>query len=390
MRRAGALYYLGGNLLYRLHPFVETFLLTLFLSVEDFGCWSWAGAFYVGTLSVANGGIPAAILRYAAIAKDDFAGVLGYGFRALIPWVLGGTGLLMGVSYTVPGEVRWLVWAHIPAFWAALLSESVRAYLRARSEDKRVFIWLSLSLGGGLGLMASLSAYIGIEGAALVRIFQPVWLLLPVIGIIREAFRAKKSPLKGFRRFGITALAGNLAMEALFFLPAWMLGWRGASPTLLAYWRWATLLPFSLRSVIAQVVLYFYPRWARMDVSAGVLYQRFAPLLHLLAIGGLFLLVGMGFFWEYFPGKRYMPARSTYWIALVVGYLWSTEALLLPNLLSARGHIRFFGGAYVVALLATLPFYWLAGTNFWVYLIGAGVGAVAAVLFSLYALRLTK
>lgn len=373
-------------LLARSQPLLETLLLTLLLPVELFGQWTWAGALYLGVLAFAHGGIPAAVLRYSALEETQPASLLRYALRKSLPWAGVGMLALGGLAWTVPAPVRYLVWAHLPAVPAFLIAEVLRAYLRSRYENTRLLRWQGLSVAIGLGLMGGLTSLLGLWGAALARLLQPFWLLGPMGTTLQAAAQARSYAFPGFFRFGIHALWGNLALDALFFLPPWLIGWTTSSALQLAYWRWATLLPLNLRSLFAQAVMYFYPKWVQAAHPLP-LYRSARGWLWGAAVGVALALVGVGFFWEVFPGLAYLAARPYYWGAIVVGWLWSTEALLLPNLLSAQGRIRAYSWAYSVALLAAFPWYVWAKGALTFYLVGLGVAALAATLTAALALR---
>ena len=378
-----ALYFFLANLLHRAYPLVETFILTALLPVELFGRWSWAGAFYVGVLGVLHGGIPAATMRYAAIEKEHPVGVLRVALGRLLPWMIAGMGVLWALSWTVPPAVRLLVWAHLPATASTLVVETIRAYLRGQMADKRLFIWQAWNFIAGIALTALLVWHYALEGMIFVRLLQPLWTLLPVGGLLGQALRSAYKPLQGFGRFSWIALWGNLAMEATLVLPVWFLGWHGASERSIAYWRWATLFPMNLRTFLNMIVLYFYPRWAQRSLSPLTLYRKFLPLIHGISLAGVAILIAVGLFWKAFPGEAYLPARDYYWGAIVVGYIWSTEALLLPNLLSARGYIHLFSGAYLIGLAVALLGYLVAGQSLSLLLLALGIAGITVSAVSL-------
>lgn len=386
MQRSAGYYFLG-NLFHRVYPLGETFLLTALLPVEDFGRWSWAASFYTGVASLTHGGIPAATLRYSAMERTRPLTVLKYALYHLIPWAFTGMGALFALSWTVPDTVRWLLWIHLPAVAATLVAETVRSHLRGCFADRHILMWQASSGFLGLSLTGTLTWLMGIEGMALVRLLQPLWGLLPVAGLLWGALRISVQPLPGFGRFSWTALWGNLAMEATLFLPVWFLGWRGASERTIAYWRWATLLPMNLRMVLSQVVLYFYPAWAQRTLPPLAIYRRYVLLIHGLAILGSMFLGLAGFFWTTFPGEAYLPARPYYWLAIAAGYVWSTEALTLPNILSARGYIDFFSRAYLGGLLIALIAYISAGKNIYLLLLGLIVGGLTTSSLAFYFAR---
>ncbi len=373
-------------LLARGQSLLETLLLTFLLPVEGFGQWTWATALYMGVLSFTNGGIPAAVLRYSALERAQSDSLLRYALQKSLLWASGGVLALGGLAWTVPVPVRYWVWAHLPAVPAFLAAEILRAYLRGRYENTHLLRWQTLSVGMGLLLMGILTWKLGLRGAALTRMLQPLWLLAPMGALLWAAGQAEKQPFPGFVRFGLHALWGNLALEALFFLPAWLIGWSTRSATLLAYWRWATLLPLNLRALFAQAVMYFYPKWVQAPHPLQ-LYRSVRLRLWSAATVVALLLVGVGFFWQVFPGPAYLAARPYYWGAIGVGWLWSTEALLLPNLLSAQGYIRSYSWAYGVGLLSALPWYFWAKGTLPAYLIGLGMAALAAAFTAALALR---
>lgn len=364
----------------RAQPFLEAMLLTALLPVEDFGRWSWALAFYAGVVAVAHGGMPAAMLRYAAIHRQEGPALLHFALRQLFYWMVIGVVGFFGLSFTVPLAVRWLMWAFLPAVPSFLVAEVVRAYLRGRYENLRLFRWQLASSLTGLLLLGGFTLAWGLKGAALSRALQPLWQLFPITPLLLQTLRSDKRTYPGFSRFGYTSLWGNLALEGIFVLPIWLIGWWSASPTVIAYWRWATLFPLNMRVVFAQWVSYLYPAWARAGEKAFTLYLRQRWKIGVWAfIAAVFLSI-WGFFWHIFPGEAYLPARPYYWGAVGVGWLWSTEALLLPNLLSALGHIRAYSRAYLVGFLVSLPFYVAGQANLWWYLMGLCAGSIGAIL----------
>ncbi|RMF46068.1 MAG: hypothetical protein D6750_10890, partial [Bacteroidetes bacterium] len=376
--REDALAYAFTTLLSRAQPFLEALILTAILPVEAFGAWSWAGALYLGVAALTHGGLPAAVLRYAAAHPTQGPALLRYALGQAVPWI-GLSGLLLGaVAWTVPMPVRLLTWCHVPALAAFLPAEILRAYLRGRYENRPLAAWQLATTLTGLALLAGAAAWKGLWGAALVRLLQPVWLLGLGAGLLRPAWHAPKQSFPGLSRFGWHALWGNLTLEVTFLLPTWLIGWRSGDPTLVAYWRWATLLPLNLRQLFTQAVMYGYPRWVQARPSLLTLYRRWRLWLWGLAGGVLGTAALWLLIWNWYPGAAYAPARPYYGLALLVAWLWSTDALLLPNLLSAKGHIRAYSQAYAIGLLAALPFYGAAGSALELYLVGLAVAALAA------------
>ncbi|MEN2992192.1 MAG: hypothetical protein ABDH91_01380 [Bacteroidia bacterium] len=376
--------------LFRLQPLVEAIILTLFLSVADFGWWSWAGAIQLGMLLWANGGVPAAMLRYGALLEEERLALLGWGVRESLKWGSLGVLGLGGVALTLPPPGWWVTLSHAPALLAQLVAEVLRAHLRAQYSNTRLVYGQMLGFIGGLALLSGGAFFYGLWGAALARLTQPIWQLAPWYALLRAALQTPRQNFPEVRRFGWQALTGNLALEAIFLLPAWLIGWQSGSPILLAYWRWATLLPLNLRTLFAHLVLYFYPRWALGGQQPLRSYARLRFYLYLLAGGAAALLVLMGLFWEVFPGPAYLPARPYYWLAIGVGFIWSTDALLLPNLLSAQGAIRRYSTAYGLGLAGALPFYLGARDNLYLYLVGMGIAALLAALWAAYRLRMRR
>ncbi|MDW8089729.1 MAG: hypothetical protein RMJ49_08265 [Bacteroidia bacterium] len=363
-------------------------LLTLFLSVADFGWWSWAGALQLGMLLWANGGVPAALLRYAALREEERLALLGWGLRESLKWGILGVLGLVGVALTLPAPGWWVTLCHAPALLAQLGAEVLRAHLRAQYSNTRLVYGQILGFISGLALVGGGAFFYGLWGAALARLTQPIWQLLPWYALLRAALQAPKQRFPEVQRFGWKALTGNLALEAIFLLPAWLIGWRSNSPVLLAYWRWATLLPLNLRTLFAHLVLYFYPQWTLRGQQPLRHYARLRLYLYLLAGVAAALLGLMGLFWEVFPGPAYLPARSYYGLAVGIGFIWSTDALLLPNLLSAHGAIRHYSTAYAIGLAGALPFYLGAGENLYLHLIGMGTAGLLAALWAGYQLRI--
>jgi hypothetical protein len=227
----------------------------------------------------------------------------------------------------------------------------------------------------------------GLTGAAWSKVLSPVWSLGLAFAFLKVPPFQKPKPQAGFWRFAWQAYLGNLALEAIFFLPGWLLGWRAQEPLLMAYWRWSTLIPLNLRQIASQVVLYLYPRWVQSSQTPFALYSQHRKGLW-MSMGGLYAFAALWvFFWDIFPGKAYIEAQKPYGMALLVSLLWSVEANLLPNLLSALGHIGLYRAAYMGGLLAAIPFYFLAGRNLYGYLMGL---AMAGLVSAGYAYRQLK
>ncbi|MCS6790612.1 MAG: hypothetical protein NZ580_06500 [Bacteroidia bacterium] len=372
-----------GTILHRIHPLSENLLLTALLPIEDFGRWSVASAFYIGIVSLMHGGVPAAVLRYVPLYPQAKESLLRYALLRITGWGVGGIIFLISLTLTVERDARLLLVAHGPALIAVLWGETLRAYLRGGYENVAFLRWQAISVPVGLGLLGVLAAEQGLIGAAIVRLLQPLWGLLPLLPYIVRALRAPVQTFPGFNHFGYNSLWGNLALEGIFFLPGWFIGWRGTAETA-AYWRWATLIPLNLRSLFAQAVMYFYPHWVQMSYPPLQWYKRYAPYLHGAAWGVGLSVSTWGLFWAIFPGEAYLPARPYFFWGTVVGYLWSTEALLFPNLLSARGKIQLYSLAYAGGLLVALPWYGWAGESLAMYLIGLGAAAVSAALVAAY------
>lgn len=368
-------------------PLLEAFIVSAFLSVEAFGAWSWAIILWGLTISLTHFGVPAAVLRYSALPEVE-KGALFWHALSQIRWpMLFSTALLGGLSWTTPPSVRWLCWCLIPLSWTQHAGEVVRSFFRGQYANLAVARWqigyslltlISLAVGTYLG---------GLVGAIVGKALQAVWQAALALWLLPLPRQPSAFKVEGFGRFAWRAYWGNLAHDLLFYLPGALLGWRVRDPIPIAYWRWATLLPLNLRQIAAYFVLYLYPKWAADSAPAKVLYRQHRAYIWL----GTLALYGVGILWlplwDLFPGPTYTPAKGPYLFALAVGLIWSTEALLLPNLLSAKGNIAAYARSYVGGLFAAVPTFWVAGGNLYLYLGGLGLAGLASAAIGFYYLR---
>ena len=365
-------------------PFLEALGFSLLLSVEEFGVWSWAMGLWAGVVALTHFGVPAATFRYAALPEVDSAALLWQALREARYGLLVGSLALMALALTVPAPVRHTTLFFIPALWSQLVGEVLRSYFRGRYQNLPLARWQIAHTFLGLALVWGGAWKGALSGAAWAKAFQGfATLLLGFLLLPLPAYR-KSLSLPGFWRFAWEAYVGNLALEAIFFLPAWLLGWRSQSPILLAYWRWATLLPLNLRQVAGQIVLYLYPRWVQSPASPHQLYRVYRGRLW-LRVGVFYIGAALwALVWDYFPGPEYRPARLPYLFALLVSLLWSVEANLLPNLLSAKGHIHHYRSAYVVGAFTALLVYLFAGHSLYGYLLGLGLAGLMSALYAYF------
>ncbi len=189
----------------------------------------------------------------------------------------------------------------------------------------------------------------------------------------------------GYKKLCKRGLRGGASISHLSQIstpPGWLLGWRSQSPTLLAHWRWATLLPLNLRQIAGQVVLYLYPRWVQSSLPPHRVYRLYRLRLW-VGIGAFYAVAALWvFIWDWFPGPAYREARLPYLLALLVSLFWSVEANLLPNLLSARGYIHNYRGAYLAGALSACVIYLMAGSNLYLYLLGLGMAGLVSAVYA--------
>jgi len=380
--RRDAVAFAAAFLLSRGQPFLEALLLSALLSVSDFGIWSWAVGLWAGTVAFTHFGVPAATFRYAALPEVDPSVLFWQALRETRYSLLVGSLSLLGLALTVPAPVQKTTLFFLPALLSQLLSEVMRSYFRGRYENFPLALWQGTYSLLGLLLVGGGAWWGGLSGATWGKAVQglvPI-LLAPVFLPVPPYRRSPALP--GFWRFAREAYLGNLALEVIFFLPTWLLGWRSRDPVLLAYWRWATLLPLNLRQIAAQVVLYLYPRWVPSSLPLYRLYQLYRFRLW-LGIGAFYVVASLWvFMWDWFPGPAYREARLPYLLALLVSLFWSVEANLLPNLLSARGYIHHYRGAYLAGALSASVIYLMAGSNLYLYLLGLGMAGLVSALYA--------
>ncbi len=368
-------------------PLLEALVVSTLLPVEAFGTWSWALILWGLAVSLTHFGLPAATLRYSALPGLDKAQLLGYVLYQSRWSLLAATSLYGILSWTIPWGVRRLCWFLFPLLWTQQIGEILRSFLRGQYINAAVARWqgayslltlASLSVGAALG---------GLSGAIWGKALQAVWQVILAIWLLPLPRPVRARPIAGFWRFAWRAYWGNLAHDLLFYLPGALLGWRVRNPIPVAYWRWATLIPLNLRQLATYFILYLYPKWVADPAPARVLYQRYRPYVWL----GSLAVYGAGalwvFLWDFFPGEAYAPAKGPYLLATGVGFLWSTEAVLLPNLLSAKGDIGAYTQSYLLGFLVAVSILGWAGTNLYLYLIGLGLAGLVSAAVSLYRLR---
>lgn len=374
--------YAVSFVLSRGQPFVEALGLSALLAVEDFGIWSWAMGLWAGSVALTHFGVPAATFRYAALPEVDASALFWQAVREARYGLFAGMLLLGMLALTVPARVGQVTLFFLPAVVSQLWGEVLRSYFRARYQNLPLAWWQGVHSMGGLALVLGGAWQGGLLLAAWGKSLQAVLMLGLVFLLLPLPPYQKPVSLPGFWRFAREAYIGNLALEAIFFLPAWLLGWHSQSPTLLAYWRWATLLPLNLRQIAGQVVLYLYPRWVQSSLPLSRLYHLYRPRLW-LGIGAFYAAASLWvFLWDWFPGPAYREARLPYLLALLVSLFWSVEANLLPNLLSARGYIHHYRGAYLAGALTASVIYLLAGSSIYLYLLGLGVAGLISAMYA--------
>ncbi len=343
---------------------------------------------WAGVVALTHFGVPAATFRYAALPEINPATVFWQALRETRYGIVAGAALLTALALSVPTPVRQTTLFFLPALASQLTGEVLRSYFRACYQNLPLTWWQGIHSLIGLALVLGGAWQEGLIGAARGKVFQA--LAMPLLALVLLPLPPYRKPtsVPGFWRFAWEAYFGNLALEAIFFLPVWLLGWRSQNPALLAYWRWATLLPLNLRQLTAQIVLYRYPRWVQSPLPTFQLYQIQRLRLWLL-VG---VIYGAAAFWvlawDLFPGRAYREARLPYLFALLVSLLWSVEANLLPNLLSAKGYIQEYRSAYLIGLLVAAIAYLLAGDGLYLYLLGLGLAGLASALYAYYRIRL--
>jgi len=396
--KRGGFHIFISTIFLRIIQFVLGVLIIRLLTKEDYGNLSYAITITQLIIPFSGAGLFLSLLHFGPIQNDlkDKVNLLNFtirrgGIYSLIVIVLM-IGLAQLVAIRMPGSVIYLRWFSIYIISYFLFQTAV-SFLRVMKRNKAyaaslllnsilVFVLslLGIYLSKGIGYTIGFSL-----APALTAIVVLVTLKKKEKIDIRIFDRIKNTPVKiaDYTKYGVFAGLGNIASQMAWQLDTIMIGALLAQSTMVATYKVAALIPFSLvfiPSVFIQTdFVYIAERYKDKEYLINY-YKKY--LLAFSLIVALILSV-----WYVFGasivglfGPEYIDARSL--INILMINVASTFLIRVPlgNILAAVGKAKWNSWSAIIMLLLNLILNYLLIPKFGI--IGAAYATVISISLS--------
>lgn len=396
----------GSILVERLGSFLLTAIMARTLSPIGFGELTSIRT-TVGVIQpLAGGGAQHALLRYGVLlSTDNDRHILTLGaivFGSLFS-ILPIAGLLLWHIYLSPAlstQGEWAFWIIVFSLIAYNLFEILRNYLRIIEDHKR-FVFLGLTYTFLLIVLGWFTSRWGIIAFASLFAFIPFILVLSAMPNLLASRKDIHMPKREFWHYGFHVGSGAMVNQLFFSLDIVLLAALGTDASLIAAYKIATVIPYSLfilpGSFLSADLLHLtrrsHDRGALMDYIRS--YFSIFGLLTPILIGGIWFfsrpLIELCF------GNNYPLSSSLQTIFLVA--LGGTFLLRIPfgNILQASGKANWnvWHAVLLIPLSAIAMYYailsygvtgaaWVTSITFLIS------GFISLILFGVYLRTLPK
>ncbi|MCI4406748.1 MAG: hypothetical protein JHC35_05585 [Sulfuricurvum sp.] len=241
----------GSILIERLGSFLLTAVMARTLSPMGFGQLSSIRTALGVVQPLAGGGAQHALLRYGVLLPTDderrilTLGAIAFGsFFSIIPII----GLILWYLYFSPSfsdEGEYSFWIIVFSLASYNLFEIVRNYCRIVSDNKR-FVFLGMTYTVLLIILGWLVSRWGIVGFASLFALIPLLLGLSAIPQLLIHHRNIVMPKRDFWYYGFHVGSGAMVNQLFFSLDILLLTATGTDSSLIAAYKIATIIPYSL------------------------------------------------------------------------------------------------------------------------------------------------
>lgn len=356
-KKQGAFHIFAANLFSKLSTFFSSIILIRFLSKSDFGTWTYAMNFINIAMLVSGLGIHTGVLQYSSMYKPSRRKLsflkFGLSFGILFNAVLSIAIYVLSFVIKLPIEnanrtVRLL--AFIPI--VTIVIEVHKSYFRGSFQNTKF-----ASINFLLPVLLLISSYIGVnlKGIETVIIFRYISFLI-VIALCFK-FRSMHNAISLSRvttnhimrikilKFSIIAALATASSQMLYFIDTFLVGLIIKDNNIVATYKTATLIPFSLNFIPQSIIVFVYPYFARNCKDISYIKQNTKKLISLLlifntAISSILIIFAPTVI-KYLFGIEYLDSVTPFRI-LSAGFLIAGSFRIpLGNILASINHIKF-------------------------------------------------
>lgn len=352
----GFFHIFSSNVVNKILQFGISIVIVRIISKELFGAWSYANNILSFFLLVNGLGVSSGLLQFSSAAKDKKLKVsyLKYALSIGIIFnvVLSITILVFTFFFDLPIKesvviLRWM--AFIPFF--VTIFNNFQVFLRSDFKNKEfslitvfnTFIYfLGILIGGYFfsikGIVAS--RYI----AFVASIALSLYFMKEYFELFKSTTFPKKNERKIFFRFSIIAMITNSISSILYLIDTFLVGNILKASEIVATYKTATLIPFSLNFIPLSIMTFAYPYFAQNFENKSKIKQYYIKLQKTLllinSIISLLLITFAPYIIKIVFGEKYLDSLPIFRV-LSFGYLIAgTFRIPAGNVLSSIRKIK--------------------------------------------------
>lgn len=353
----GLFHIFGSSVLNKIILFLNNAIIVRVISQADYGAYSYANNI-VSIILLFNGlGVTSGILQYCSSNLDDskkrslekFSYRLGIVVNFILSCVICFVSLI--IELPIPHSNQLLLLLSLMPI-CSFTFEMITIVLRTKLENKRysylatinTIVTLLSTIGGGLT--------VGISGIIILRyigIFIPILLGLKWLkGDIKESLKAKnidKTLKNDFMKFSIVSVCNNALSQILYLIDIFLIGLLIKDSSLVATYKTATLIPFTLNFIPISLMTFVYPYFVRnknnnkwFKKNTFLIVGGLAILNFLISIS---LMIFAPFIIRLLFGEKYLGAVQPFRILAFGYFVAGTFRIPLGNILVILKKLKF-------------------------------------------------
>ena len=335
--KKGFLFIFGVNILSKLMQFVISIMFVRILGKADYGALSYAQNIFGIAMLFSGFGMISGILQFCSSSKSEHEKLsyFKYGLKNGIIANVFISIILIFISQFIKLPIErsnyvLLLFATIPVF--SFLYQGINTFIRSLLKNNIYFL-ISLSFMISYFLLAFFGIiHFGINGAVLSRSIAFIFSVIFGLFLIKPYFikilhlKDNKISMKNIKQFSFIAMLTNAISAILYLIDIFLIGLIIKDSGILAEYKTATLIPFSLNIIPQSFIVFSYPYFAKNSHNLKWVKLQYFRLLKYLFFINILIAIVLILFAPYVVkllfGIKYIKIVPIFRI-LLIGFIFS-------------------------------------------------------------------
>ena len=366
--KKGFFHIVGSSILNKVIQFASSLFLVRLLSKDQFGLFSYANNLLVFFLLFNGLGVTAGMLQFGSESREvekrnsffNYGIKIGILFNVAISIIIFVFGKIIPLKLDTANTIVTSMFL-FPLL--IFLFETIQIYFRASLENKKFSILSSFNTLAIFIFSVIGAYYFNIIGIILFRYAAYIITLVVGLALIKRppyniinSSKLHKIEKVQFIKFSIISSFNNAISQLLYTIDILLIGLIIVDETIIASYKTATLIPFSLNFIPISIMMFIYPYFARKSSDKKWIKQNYIRLTKCLFVFNFvisfILIIFAPLIIRLLFGTQYLDSLNSFRILSFGYFIASTFRIPAGNIIVMLKKVKF--GMYVSIITGIL------------------------------------